>query len=221
MNLFKKFKQIGDNENAKHENKDKKKIENIVFLIIVLIVTIIIINAIFKDDTDTGSNKQEESTYKTLASNLTNSNKLDNNTDISSSELERSLATILTTIKGVGKVNVFINYSESNKIVAMYDEKTTTSKTEETDSSGGLRNTTSTETQKDVIFSEENGDQVPMTEKVIMPTIEGAIITAEGATNTKVKTNIISAVQAATGLSIDKIQVFEMEQEEDFYVEKI
>ena len=76
---------------------------------------------------------------------------------------------------------------------------------------GGLRNTTSTQTQKDVIFSGEEGNKTPMTEKVIMPTIEGAVITATGAKNANVKTNIINAVKSATGLSIDKIQVFEME----------
>ena len=58
--------------------------------------------------------------------------------------------------------------------------------------------------------SEENGDKKPVTEKVIMPNIEGAIITAKGASNGTVKSNIVAAVQAATGLSIDKIQVFEM-----------
>ena len=49
-----------------------------------------------------------------------------------------------------------------------------------------------------------------MTEKVIMPTIEGAVITAQGA-NANVRTNIVNAVKSATGLSMDKIQVFEME----------
>ena len=92
----------------------------------------------------------------------------------------------------------------------MYDETTTTSITEETDSSGGIRNVTSTEKQKEVIYSEEDGDKKPMTEKVVMPSIEGAIITAQGASNATVKTSIVSAVQAATGLTIDKIQVFEM-----------
>ena len=44
-----------------------------------------------------------------------------------------------------------------------------------------------------------------------MPSIEGAIVTAEGAKNANVRTNIINAVKSATGLSIDKIQVFEQE----------
>ena len=43
-----------------------------------------------------------------------------------------------------------------------------------------------------------------------MPKIEGAIITAEGASNPTIKTNIIQAVSAATGISTYRIQVFEM-----------
>ena len=180
------------------EGNNKKKIENLVFLIIILIITIILMNLILKKDEKVVKQENTTTTYKTLAKT-------------EEDDLQKKLEKILCTIKGVGKVNVFINYSESSKTVAMYDEKTTTSSTEETDSSGGLRNTTSTQTQKDVIFSGKDGNQVPMTEKVIMPTIEGAVITAQGARSANVRTNIISAVKSATGLSIDKIQVFEME----------
>ena len=185
------------------EGNNKKKIENLVFLIVILVVTILTINFILKSDKS--SIKEEKPTSKVLA-----------NVDITDDEIpgndtQEQLKKILSTIKGVGKVNVYISYSESSKTIAMYDEKTTTSSTEETDSSGGLRNTTSTQTQKDVIFSEKDGSQVPMTQKVVMPTIEGAIITAQGAKNANVKTNIVNAVKSATGLSIDKIQVFEME----------
>ena len=43
-----------------------------------------------------------------------------------------------------------------------------------------------------------------------MPKMEGALIVAEGANNAEVKTNIIQAVEALTGLSTHKIQVLEM-----------
>ena len=195
----KKLKELGQNE-----KNSKKKIENIVFLIVILIVTIIIINAILKEDNDTSNEKTEENnnSYKTLAET--------NNMESGNSDLQNGLENILSTIKGVGEVNVFINYSESSSSKAMYDETTTTSTTEENDSSGGVRNVISTETQKEVIYEEENGDKKPVTEKVVMPTIEGAIITAQGASNATVRSNIVSAVEAATGLTIDKIQVFEM-----------
>ena len=217
--MFKnKFKTLGKHEEKDNENEstsedkkgknseinnNKKKIENIAFLIVILVVTLVIINSILNDNSETD---EEDSTSRTLAT--------DSETEIETTsydELAENLEEILSTIKGVGDVNVFINYSESSQVVAMYDEQTTTSSTEETDSSGGVRSTTSTETQKEVIYSEEDGDTEPVTEKIIMPTIEGAIITAQGASNATIKTNIIDAVEAATGLSIDKIQVFEME----------
>lgn len=191
------------NEFIKNDGNNKKRIENLVALIIVLIITIILINYILKSD-----NKKNIKDNKLANTVLASTESKDDNIN---NDMQKQLETILSTIKGVGKVNVYISYSESSKTIAMYDEKTTTSSTEETDSSGGLRNTTSTQIQKDVIFSEKDGSQVPMTQKVIMPTIEGAIITAQGAKNANVKTNIVNAVKSATGLSIDKIQVFEME----------
>ena len=50
-------------------------------------------------------------------------------------------------------------------------------------------------------------------QKRIMPKVEGAIVIAEGAGNTNVKANIVSAVEAATGLLSHKVQVFEMKKE--------
>ena len=186
------------------ENQNKKKIENLVFLIIILIVTIIIINAIWKKDENSNNTTKDTNSLsgKILADN--SKNEVSNQT-----ELETKLENILSTIKNVGKVNVLINYSESSSLVPLYNESTTTSSTEEGDSGGGTRNVTETESKKDVVFSESSGQKQPVTEKKVIPTIQGAIITAEGAKDANVKTNIINAVGAVTGLSIDKIQVFE------------
>ena len=186
------------------ENQNKKKIENLVFLIIILIVTIIIINAIWKKDEISNNTTKDTNSLsgKVLADN--SKNEVSNQT-----ELETKLENILSTIKNVGKVNVLINYSESSSLVPLYNESTTTSSTEEGDSGGGTRNVTETESKKDVVFSESSGQKQPVTEKTVMPSIQGAIITAEGAKDANVKTNIINAVGAVTGLSIDKIQVFE------------
>lgn len=186
------------------ENQNKKKIENLVFLIIILIVTIIIINAIWKKDEISNNTTKDTNSLsgKILADN--SKEEVSNQT-----ELETRLENILSTIKNVGKVNVLINYSESSSLIPLYNESTTTSSTEEGDSGGGTRNVTETESKKDVVFSESSGQKQPVTEKTVMPTIQGAIITAEGAKDANVKTNIINAVGAVTGLSIDKIQVFE------------
>ena len=126
-------------------------------------------------------------------------------------ELEVKLEEILSKIQGVGEVNVFINYSESSEMIPMYNENTQTSNTEETDTSGGTRKIEETDSQKEIIYEENNGEKTVITQKIVEPQIEGAIIAAKGAGSAEVKTSIIKAVEAVTGLATHKIQVFEME----------
>ena len=117
------------------EGNNKKKIENLIFLVVVLIVTIIIINFILKENKNQNEDENSNSNYKILANEET----IINTDSTNSNDLQHQLEQIIGTIKGVGKVNVFLSYSESSKTIAMYDEKTTTSSTEESDSSRRLK----------------------------------------------------------------------------------
>ena len=80
----------------------------------------------------------------------------------------------------------------------MYNEDNQKNDTEETDTSGGNRKVSQTTTKKEVIYQEINGEKIPVTQSIINPKIEGAVIIATGAKNTNVKTDIIQAVEAAT-----------------------
>ena len=202
LKQFVKGKEEGGNGNA------KKKVENLIFFVVLLIVTIVIMNLILN------GNKQV-----TKQDNNTSSKQLANNTSAKTEEtklattdrLAEELEKILSKIQGVGEVKVFVNYSESSEVIAMYNETTKTSNTEENDTSGGIRKIQETDLQKDIIYQEENGEKTPITQKVVQPKIEGAIVTAKGASNAETKTNIIQAVEAVTGIPTHKIQVFEMQ----------
>lgn len=178
---------------TKEEKDGKKKIENIVVLIIILIITIIAINTIWNGDKKKSTTKQEQTTMtKQLAAE-------ENGEEITKEEnIQTELESILSNINGVGKVKVLVSYSESSQVVAMYNENSKNSQVEEKDSGGGTRVTTQEDIQKDVIYKEENGQKVPITQKVISPKIEGAIVTAEGASSANVKNDIILAVEAVT-----------------------
>ena len=192
------------------EGNNKKKIENLVFFIVVLIITIVVINVIWNGNNKT-NNQETNIVNKKLAESQdtpSGTSELQNNNI--KNELESKLEKILSKIQGVGEVQVCINYQESAEVVAMYNENSKTSSTEETDTSGGTRKIEEIDTQKDIIYKENNGEKTPITKKVIQPKIEGAIITAKGANNAETKTNIIQAVEAVTGLATHKIQVFEM-----------
>ncbi len=207
--MFKdKLKKLIIKNDDENQGDNKKKIENLVFLVIILIITIVIINYVWNGNKN--SNKTiTNSAGKKLATTESNTNNKSESNEVS---LEERLENILSNINGVGNVKVFINYSESNETVAMYNENSKKSVTEETDTSGGIRKVESTDSQKEIVYQESDGNKIPIIQKTIEPKIEGAIITAKGASDINIKTSIIQAVEAATGLATHKIQVFEMSQ---------
>lgn len=186
---------------------NKKKIENLIFFVVILIITIVVINIIWNDGEKSSEEDLQNTSSKQLAKEDTNSIETSSET---TNEIELKLEEILSKIQGVGEVKVFINYSESSEIIPMYNENTKTSNTEETDTSGGTRTIQEEDSQKEIIYEEDDGQKTPITQKVVQPKVEGAIITAKGANNADVKSSIIQAVEAVTGLATHKIQVFEM-----------
>lgn len=220
-----KKERIGEEKTKKVViGNDKKKIENLVFFVVLLIITILIINFIWNGNDETNKEITNDTSkklatsgscsYSGLESGEINGNSdngrgngnIDSNID-NVENLENKLKNILSKVKGVEDVNVCLNYSESSEVVAMYNENSKSTSTEETDDTGGTRKIEETDSQKEVIYKEDDGVKTPITAKIIKPKIEGAIITAKGVENAEIKTNVIQAVEAITGLATHKIQV--------------
>ena len=189
---------------SKNDGNNKKKIENIMVFIVILAITIVAINYIWNGDKQTkSSNAVPEAEGRNDVVQVSS--------EINYDENEEKLANILSNIAGVGKVKVLLTYSETSTYVPIYNENLKESNTTETDSAGGSRTVSETDSQKEVIYKEDSsGNREPVTQSIISPKIEGAIITAQGADNAEVKTSIVEAVEAATGLATHKIQVFKM-----------
>lgn len=206
---YKAYDKIDENKSLTKkrsiENKifKNKTIENLMFFIIILVVTLILVKYIFS------GNKKENKNESYEDAKLVSSNEVISNSETENykESLKNDLINILKKIDGVGDVDVLITYSETSKLVPIYNENSSESKTSEEDASGGSRVVESYDSSKEVITDDSSS---PITEKVIMPKIEGAIIICKGANNIDVKNNVISAVEAATGLKVHKIQVFEM-----------
>ena len=131
--MFKnKLKEIIKSDDSDENNK--KKIENLVFFVILLIATIVMINYIWN-----GRKTSNKTLTNTAGKQLAMTDNSSSTSIKDSENLEQKLESILSQIQGVGEVQVFINYSESSETVAMYNENTKTSTTEETDTSGGTR----------------------------------------------------------------------------------
>ena len=183
--------------------KGKKQTENLLVLLVLLIIVVIAINYIWNSDEKKEKNVKQESQSNDIKQVSTENIK---------DKTEEKLENILSKISGVGKVRVMITYSVSSSVTPVYDETSKVSNTTENDDSGGTRTITQTENGKQIVYKENSdGSKEPITKNTESPKMEGAIIVAEGAENIEVKTNIIEAVEAATGLATHKIQVFKME----------
>lgn len=192
--------------NKEAEGDNKKKIENLAVFIVILIVTLIAINLIWS-----GDKREKQETKVDPNKKLATQNSIEVTANSSTQDtLSIQLEEILEKIEGVGKAKVLITYSKTNETIPMYNEDTSQKDTEEKDTSGGTRKVIETDVKKEIIYQESNGEKQPITKSIVSPKIEGAIITAKGAGNAMVKANIIQAVEAVTGISTHKIQVFSM-----------
>lgn len=190
------------------ENDNKKKIENLVVFVVLLIITVIAVNVILGDNKKPDTNNSQNNAYKQLASET---QIYSNISESSEYNLEEELENTLSKISGVGQVKVMITYSETSETVPLYNETIKESTTQETDTNGGIRTIISTDNSKEIIYEEQSGgSRVPITKKIILPKIEGALVIAEGANNTNIKIALIDAVIAITGLPTHKVQVFQM-----------
>ena len=189
--------------NKKTEGNSKKSIENLVVFLILLVITVIAINIIWSNDEEQA--EEETPSYKVLASQDENSNIIENK----EYDLQTELEDILGKMNGIGKVDVLITYSQTSTVVPMYSETQSSTTTEETDSGGGTRKQESSNINKEVIT---DGNNEAITQTVMLPKVEGAIVIAEGGGNATTKSNIIQAVAAVTGLATYKVQVFEMQK---------
>lgn len=125
--LEEKRKKLKEMFSFKADGNNKRKIENLVVFIVILIITIILMNTIWNGDKKTKGNIQTN-TDKVLAQVESK----DSKNGIEDNSLEEKLEGILKKIEGVGNVKVLLTYSESSQTVAMYNEDSTRSDTEET-----------------------------------------------------------------------------------------
>lgn len=176
--------------NKNQELNRKKTIENLVVFVIILIIVLLSINVIWNKDKKE-DNKSTIDENKKLA--MIEENSKDDNS-LTSEKLEN----ILSKINGVGKVKVYITYSQTSQIIPIYNEDISQKDTQEEDTQGGTRKVVETDTKKEVVYDEKSGSKTIITQSIVSPKIEGAIVTAEGGNNTNTKANIIQAVEAVT-----------------------
>lgn len=124
--------------------------------------------------------------------------------------LEGSLEKLLSTMDGVGKVQVMITLEGTGESIVEKDTNTKTDGSTEVDSVGGSRNTTGITEEETTVFYEAADGETPFVRKVTAPEVEGVVVSAQGGGNVVIAENIKEAIQALFGIDAHKIIIVKM-----------
>jgi len=184
----------------------KKLIEKAVIIAIVGVICLIAGSVLFQGDAKkgvTGSKSDTIGEQKAVEA----LNQTDANTQ--SNQMEKSLESILSKIKGVGKVEVMVTFFSGNESIPAFDVKTSGNDTTEKDKEGGSRNIKQSEKENKTIYEEKDGVKKPFIVKELLPRVKGVVIVADGAANADIKISLTKAAEALLDIAAHKIQVFE------------
>lgn len=128
--------------------------------------------------------------------------------------LEQRLEQVLSSMDGVGRVEVMITLKDEGESVVEKDISTNGDTRTDTDGEGNTTEQTKSERSEETVYSSQSSDGEPFVSRQIAPNIEGILIVAEGGADTKVAKNISEAVEALFGLEAHKIKVVKMNLQE-------
>lgn len=180
---------------------DDKKITNVLTIALVIAFVLIALNVFYPD-----MFKEKEKVKSTLSEEVETINTKEEYEEIQKKELKN----ILESMSGVGKVQVMINFKSGESKVLAYDSSKQIVSTEEKDTEGGTRVSNQTNDGTTVVMTNEGGDNEPFIVETYKPKIEGIMILAEGASDSKIKYDIQKAVSSLYGLSAEKVNVYPM-----------
>ncbi len=180
---------------------DDKKITNVLTIALVIAFVLIALNVFYPD-----MFKEKEKVKSTLSEEVETINTKEEYEETQKKELKN----ILESMSGVGKVQVMINFKSGESKVLAYDSSKQIVSTEEKDTEGGTRVSNHTNDGTTVVMTNEGGDNEPFIVETYKPKIEGIMILAEGASDSKIKYDIQKAVSSLYGLSAEKVNVYPM-----------
>lgn len=180
---------------------DDKKITNVLTIALVIAFVLIALNVFYPD-----MFKEKEKVKSTLSEEVETINTREEYEETQKKELKN----ILESMSGVGKVQVMINFKSGESKVLAYDSSKQIVSTEEKDTEGGTRVSNQTNDGTTVVMTNEGGDNEPFIVETYKPKIEGIMILAEGASDSKIKYDIQKAVSSLYGLSAEKVNVYPM-----------
>lgn len=178
--------------------KENKRLSNILILALIGLL-LIIIGDVFVNGSGSKSVSQATSADIKVISDYEDSKRAE-------------LKNILEKTKGVGQVEVMLNFESGEEVVPALNVTDSVSDTKEKDNQGGTSTTTQKNSGTTVVMQNDNGNTQPIIIKTYKPKVIGAYIVAEGATSNLIQLEIKSTVSNLFNITADKVCVMPMKK---------
>ena len=122
-------------------------------------------------------------------------------------QLEDRVKKLLSTVEGVGKVDVMIVLKSSEEKILTTDSSQSVSETEEISADGTSRTAVTRDKSETTVLAGNSSGGEPIIEKEIKPEIEGIVVSAGGGGNAVIKEEISAALEALFHVPRHKIRV--------------
>ncbi|MFD3157393.1 stage III sporulation protein AG [Haloimpatiens sp. FM7330] len=185
------------------DNESNKKVFNLLVLVLIGMILIIASN-FFKNTKNVNASKNLNPNDKNQSTKINISNY--------ETDLQYELKGKLEKIQGIGKVDVMIYFDSGEEQVPAVNMKESDSVTNEQDTSGGKRKIEQNDNDRNVVITNENGDNKPLILKKYKPKITGVLVIAEGAENKVTELRISRAVCTLFNLPNYKVNVYPMKK---------
>lgn len=123
---------------------------------------------------------------------------------------EEKIYHLVSSIQGVGDVKVWVTLESGVEYVYLQEQVRNTDLT--TDYNDGnvktLREKDNSE-QKYILIN-KNGEEQPLVQKQLEPTVQGVVVVCEGAGNAQVNEQVVNAITCALGISSNRVYVAQL-----------
>ncbi|WP_035571601.1 hypothetical protein [Halonatronum saccharophilum] len=127
-------------------------------------------------------------------------------------EIEERLKAILSKVQGSGRVDVKVTLDNSGNYTYARNYHDSNQDVSEEDSSGGIRSTNQYDNRREVIVLSQGGEERALVKREVKPEIRGVMVVAEGANDSRIKSDLFNAVRVGLGVPSHKITILSKER---------
>ncbi|HCB64561.1 MAG TPA: hypothetical protein DEP43_01140 [Ruminococcaceae bacterium] len=125
-------------------------------------------------------------------------------------QTEEKIYNLVSSIQGVGKAQVWVTLESGAEYVYLQEEIRNTDTTKDYDSEGVKTLREKDNSEQKYILVNKNGEEQPLLQKQLEPTVQGVVIVCEGAGSAQVNEQVVNAVTCALGISSNRVYVAQL-----------